>query len=498
MTPQLLFNQAVSLHQQGRLADAEPLYLQLLAAAPDVFQGHYLFAILRFQQQRSAEALRALETALKINPDAPEALNLHGVLLQAGGRREEALASFTRAFALKPDFAEASYNKGIALAELKRHAEAVLAFDQALALAPNAEVFNSRGSTLRTLKRFGPALESFDAALALAPDHVEALTNRASLLLRLARFDEAAPDLGRALALRPDDPGALAMHGRLLCETGRVAEGFAVLRRHAELVHGADPGTRDGDPEHKRTHDAEQRAHLAAQGVTPGFHLGDGARLAGAAISPANAQDIDAQWLSNKPQLVVIDNLLTPQALEKLQRYCRDSTIWRDAYKNGYLGAMPEYGLAAPLLAQIADELRQTFPAVFGDHQLQLLWGFKYDGSLGGVGIHADQAAVNVNIWITPDEANTNPDNGGLIVWDASAPLDWEFSQYNGCNDDAVRDFLAKAGAKATVVPYRANRAVIFDSDLFHETDNIEFRPGYENRRIGITLLYGRRSASGN
>ena len=42
-------------------------------------------------------------------------------------------------------------------------------------------------------------------------------------------------------------------------------------------------------------------------------------------------------------------------------------------------------------------------------------------------------------------------------------------------------------------VPYRANRAVIFDSDLFHETDVISFKPGYENRRINVTLLFGRR-----
>jgi hypothetical protein len=42
-------------------------------------------------------------------------------------------------------------------------------------------------------------------------------------------------------------------------------------------------------------------------------------------------------------------------------------------------------------------------------------------------------------------------------------------------------------------VPYRGNRAVIFNSDLFHKTDAIRFREGYENRRINVTLLYGER-----
>jgi hypothetical protein len=33
----------------------------------------------------------------------------------------------------------------------------------------------------------------------------------------------------------------------------------------------------------------------------------------------------------------------------------------------------------------------------------------------------------------------------------------------------------------------------VFDSDLFHETDRIAFKEGYLNRRINITMLYGRR-----
>lgn len=40
-------------------------------------------------------------------------------------------------------------------------------------------------------------------------------------------------------------------------------------------------------------------------------------------------------------------------------------------------------------------------------------------------------------------------------------------------------------------IPYRANRAVIFASDLFHETDQMRFKTGYLNRRINVTMLYG-------
>jgi tetratricopeptide (TPR) repeat protein len=58
----------------------------------------------------------------------------------------------------------------------------------------------------------------------------------------------------------------------------------------------------------------------------------------------------------------------------------------------------------------------------------------------------------------------------------------------------ATRAFLAANGTQAVTVPYRANRAVVFDSDLFHETDVMRFRDGYLNRRINVTLLYGDRA----
>ena len=209
------------------------------------------------------------------------------------------------------------------------------------------------------------------------------------------------------------------------------------------------------------------------------------------AVNP-NRGEVGEQWKSSAPQHVVIDNLLTDEALDGLRRFCWGSTIWQRAHKNGYVGAMPEHGFVCPLMTQIDEELRSTFPAIIGDYPLLRWWAFKYDSRLKGINLHADFAAVNVNFWITPDDANLDPDSGGLIVWDKAAPLDWSFQQFNGAGQ-SVRDFLDKAGARSVTVPHRTNRALVFDSDLFHETDRIAFKEGYLNRRINITMLYGRR-----
>jgi hypothetical protein len=71
---------------------------------------------------------------------------------------------------------------------------------------------------------------------------------------------------------------------------------------------------------------------------------------------------------------------------------------------------------------------------------------------------------------------------------------DWDFDTFNR-DEKAIRAFLEQGKAEAVTVPYRSNRAVIFDSDLFHETDVYQFAEGYENRRINVTMLFGRRDA---
>jgi hypothetical protein len=367
-------------------------------------------------------------------------------------------------------------------------------------------ISNNLGLALKDQGKLEEAAATFRRVLVVNPNDVMAHCNLGNVLRLQGKPDQSADCYRRALALRPDMALAHKNLGNVLCESGQLADSFASFRRHAELAYGTPASSAPGgepSPLHKTQHDREQQDYLndgkaAADAVTASavFRIEEGGRVSGRAANPdASLGQIASQWQSRRPQIAVIDDLLTQDALEALRRFCWGSTIWRKVYRDGYLGAMPEHGFACPLLAQIADELRGTYPALVGDHPLLQLWGFKYDSRLSGINIHADFAAVNVNFWITPDEANLDPDSGGLVVWDVPAPLGWDFAKYN--NDvPAARDFLARAGAKPVTIPYRANRAVIFDSDLFHETDRIAFKEGYLNRRINITMLFGRREAA--
>jgi hypothetical protein len=120
------------------------------------------------------------------------------------------------------------------------------------------------------------------------------------------------------------------------------------------------------------------------------------------------------------------------------------------------------------------------------------MWAYKYDSHCSGIGVHADAAAINVNFWTTPDAANLSPGAGGLAIYTHDAPRTWSYKHFN--HDHArIKAYLESVGAQKITVPYRANRAVIFDSGLFHATDTFRFREGYENRRVNLTMLYGTR-----
>jgi tetratricopeptide (TPR) repeat protein len=499
---QQLLHQALDAQQKGNQAEAEQLYLKVLAADPREFNANHLLGIMRFQQGRNSEALTFLDSALAANPDTAETLAHYGLVLHAMGRHADALASLEKALAIRPGHVEVLNSRGMVLRAMGRPDEALASLQAALVREPDyAEAWSNKGISLRDLGCLDEALACFARAATLEPGNAEIQFNYGLMLRDLGRCHEAEIAFQKVLDIRPNHVAAVNNLGLVLSECDRTEEAMQLFRHHAALAYGgvSSPGE-ESAPEHKRRHDREQQDYLAHRysdaapfRLDPSFQLETGARLQGPAINPGNdMNDIAERWRTAHPQVVVIDDLLTQEALEGLRRFCWESTIWRKPYVGGYLGAIPEYGFACPLLAQIADELRKSHDTVFGSHHLRYLWAFKCDSALSGVNIHADFAAVNVNFWITPDEANLDSERGGLVVWDVAAPLDWDFAKYN--NDEvAIRGFLAEHGARSVTIPYRANRAVIFDSDLFHETDRIAFKSGYTNRRMNITLLYGRR-----
>ncbi|MDE0048758.1 MAG: tetratricopeptide repeat protein [Rhodospirillales bacterium] len=497
---------------------------------------------------RADEATGWLRKALAIQPDhGPALLELGRALLDLGAA-EEAVAAFRQAVAVDDGAASAHSDLGNALRETGALEEAEASLRRAVALAPeHAAVHANLGNVLQDLNRTDEAEAAYREAIALDPEHAIAHANLGNALKRLGREDEAVASLERALELRPenatyranlgmvhvargDAAAALASFGfaaaqrhgsalapavltgrqperpavpvapfklqhdaeqiRRLCNAGRIDASFGRVAESYERILAALPA--DARPEAPVALQATDWRRIAAAYNRP-LHLPEAPAAADAAVNPdLDAAAIESAYRESAPNLVVVDDFLSRDALERLWQFCLDATVWYQV-KQGYLGAYLVDGFATGLALQIADELRARLPGIFGRHRLEQLWAYKYDSRLQGIATHADFAAVNVNFWVTPDEANRDPASGGLVIHRAHAPTDWAFRTYNA-DSARMAAFLAEAGEEPVTVPYRQNRVVIFDSDLFHRTDDLDFRPGYENRRINVTMLFGDRS----
>jgi len=88
-----ILQDALSLHQQGRLREAEKLYARVLKAAPDNFDALHLLGLIHAQNGQMGEAHRLMSAALKINPNVPDVLINFANVLHGLKRDDEALAS---------------------------------------------------------------------------------------------------------------------------------------------------------------------------------------------------------------------------------------------------------------------------------------------------------------------------------------------------------------------------------------------------------------------
>lgn len=228
------FRQALALHQQGRLADAEHGYQDVLRRQPNHFDATYLLGVVALQTRRFALASELFGNAIALRPDFAEAYNNRGAALADLGCLEAALSDYDKAIALQADHFSAHNNRGAALARLGRFAEALSSYDRAIALQPNAvDAYVNQGAALAKLGRLSEALSRFDTAIALRLDHAGAFYNRGNALRELRRSAEAVDSYHRAIALRPRHAEAYNNLGAALADLGQLE---AALSNHARAI----------------------------------------------------------------------------------------------------------------------------------------------------------------------------------------------------------------------------------------------------------------------
>ena len=228
--------------------------------------------------------------------------------------------------------------------------------------------------------------------------------------------------------------------------------------------------------------------------TTPLSPIADAPELVGGAVAArADAEDLTRQFRTGPTGAISFDDLLHASCaggaaavfarkhhLARLQPYRRI----RRVLSRGRAG----------LPADTADRRRdsQHLSRAAGGASAVAGLGFQGLESSSAVDVHADDAAISVNFWITPTSANLRPGRGGLGCLPEAPPPDWEIKDY----DSRPAAYCSIFGTKRRRITERAlsrepGRVVRIPPFPLSPTQP-SFSPRYENHRINVTFLFGR------
>ncbi|MGN6369561.1 MAG: O-linked N-acetylglucosamine transferase family protein [Phycisphaerae bacterium] len=230
-----ILGEANRLLQFGRMANAEPLFRQVLQVRPREADALYGLGIICLRTGRRGEAAEVLQQLVAIKPLSVEAHANLGAALLSLDRGAEALSAIETALRLRPQDPALHCNLGFVLKSLGRNEEAAARFREALAIDPNhAESHFNLANALRDMHRPEEAIESFRQAIRCNPNYGEAMQNLGMTLRSRYRYDEAMIEFRRALAITPPFTRSLGGVATLLYDMGQAAEAMPLFTQHLQ------------------------------------------------------------------------------------------------------------------------------------------------------------------------------------------------------------------------------------------------------------------------
>lgn len=207
-----ILKKAFLAHKEGRLAEAEKAYLDLLKEAPD--SGPLLNALgtVFLDQTQPEKARQVFEKAANLKPPDISACYNLGRLKQMDEDHKGAIGIFSAIVKQQPRFGFAWNNLGVAYREVGEPDEAISCFRRAVAFAPeSAEAWNNLGVAQDEFRMIENALASYKRAIEIQPDYASAYFNIGVSLQKLERFSEAREHYDLVLKINPHDEAARFM-----------------------------------------------------------------------------------------------------------------------------------------------------------------------------------------------------------------------------------------------------------------------------------------------
>ena len=200
---ELLFNEAKKLHINGKIKDAQVIYLQLLKTNSKNSNLLFLLGTTYVQLKDFSKGKEFLDTSININNSFPESYNSRGIIFAEEGDYLNAIKDYDKALSLKKDYYDALLNKAVALKNVSKFKEAIKYLQLCIKLKPNDfKIYNNLGNISKDLKKYNSAKKYYTEAIKLNQNFAEAYSNRGELLqLYFNEFEEAIEDYNASIKI---------------------------------------------------------------------------------------------------------------------------------------------------------------------------------------------------------------------------------------------------------------------------------------------------------
>lgn len=234
---QQIFESALTLHRQGKLAEAEQRYRAAIALDGDHGDAKEWLGALLLKQNAIDEAIFWLRESAVQHPENATFQNNLAAALVGAKRPDEAIAVYERSIAAAPDARETRIMLGNLLLRTGFSGRAMETYKQAIELDSQLQT-NCRDTRaiLREEDRCHVILENCGHIIARYPNYAPAHYGKACALLKLGRILEARSASERALSLDPMVP----VYYHILIHTGGPRENdraVAALEKLAANEH---------------------------------------------------------------------------------------------------------------------------------------------------------------------------------------------------------------------------------------------------------------------
>jgi tetratricopeptide (TPR) repeat protein len=447
-------DEAIDLHSVAAALQKHALHLKEMVdpvrsvLRPELF---YQAGVVAAADERFEKAAGFFRRALQLRAEYPEAHKGLGDVLLRQGAPEDAIAHYRQALALSPGLHNAENNLAVALLGVEAYGEAQSTFRKILERDYGLPAFRKRHCDLSGSVQGGRSV--FASPFKLT-DRIDQL----SYLIDIGKLDNSFGALVHAYR---------ELLSELSADTMRVP--YRPLKEDVVARFGGY---------YDRLINFEDVWPSPTGALNPALPFAD----------------LEEQYM--RTRMLYFDQFLTPEALCGLRKFFLESTVFFGSSEAGFVGSYLRDGFNCSLIFQLIADLKRKFPRILQDRPLNNMWCYRYAHTGPGVRPHAGDGSVTFNFWITQDEANLDPGGGGMVMYDKEHPDHWDRLTFNARKDEPeiqaqISDYLHDAGE--TRIPYRCNRAVLFHSTLLHKTDPFDFRDNYVDRRMNITMLFGRR-----